>query len=84
MTGDSDPEVRDATFAALGAMSKAVGEKPALQLLADIVEDKLKMEKIKEYRTKAVEEGGGEEIAAMVQSVHKADVSRCFAHQRHA
>lgn len=72
-SGDSDSEVRDASYAAMGAMMRAIGEKPSLQLLADIVQDKLKMDKIKEYHQKAVEQAGPAEIAAMVQSIHKAD-----------
>lgn len=72
-SGDSDSEVRDASFAAMGAMMRAIGEKPSLQLLADIVPDNLKMTKIKEYHQKALSEAGPAEIAAMVQSIHKAD-----------
>ena len=45
-TGDSDPEVRDASFSALGAAMKAVGEKASMVLLADIAEDKTKMAKV--------------------------------------
>ena len=45
-TGDPDPEVRDAAYAALGSAMKAVGEKPMLSFLSDIVEDKLKMAKV--------------------------------------
>lgn len=74
-SGDSDSEVRDASYAAMGAMMRAIGEKPSLQLLADIVTDNLKMGKIKEYHQKALSEAGPAEIAAMVQSIHKADVS---------
>uniref|UniRef100_A0A8R1DYU0 TOG domain-containing protein n=1 Tax=Caenorhabditis japonica TaxID=281687 RepID=A0A8R1DYU0_CAEJA len=72
-SGDSDSEVRDASYAAMGAMMRAIGEKPALQLLADIVTDNIKMGKIKEYHQKALAEAGPAEIAAMVQSIHKAD-----------
>ncbi|EGT60198.1 hypothetical protein CAEBREN_31790 [Caenorhabditis brenneri] len=72
-SGDSDSEVRDASYAAMGAMMRAIGEKPSLQLLADIVQDNLKMGKIKEYHQKALAEAGPAEIAAMVQSIHKAD-----------
>ncbi|PIC44433.1 hypothetical protein B9Z55_004801 [Caenorhabditis nigoni] len=72
-SGDSDSEVRDASYAAMGAMMRAIGEKPSLQLLADIVTDNLKMGKIKEYHQKALAEAGPAEIAAMVQSMHKAD-----------
>ncbi|KAF1765029.1 hypothetical protein GCK72_004980 [Caenorhabditis remanei] len=72
-SGDSDSEVRDASYAAMGAMMRAIGEKPSLQLLADIVTDNLKMGKIKEYHQKALAEAGPAEIAAMVQSIHKAD-----------
>lgn len=45
-TADSDPEVRDASYAALGAAMKAVGEKSCMVLLADIAEDKGKMAKV--------------------------------------
>lgn len=46
LTGDSDPEVRDASYAALGAAMKAVGEKSCMVLLADIAEDKVKITKV--------------------------------------
>ncbi|VDO17394.1 unnamed protein product [Brugia timori] len=46
LTGDSDPEVRDASYAALGAAMKAVGEKSCMVLLADIAEEKVKMAKV--------------------------------------
>ncbi|EGT59628.1 hypothetical protein CAEBREN_10303 [Caenorhabditis brenneri] len=72
-SGDSDSEVRDASYAAMGAMMRAIGRKPSLQLLADIVHDNLKMGKIKEYHQEALAEAGSAEIAAMVQSIHKAD-----------
>ncbi|CAB3401773.1 unnamed protein product [Caenorhabditis bovis] len=72
-SGDSDSEVRDASYAAMGAMMRAIGEKPSLQLLADVVTDNIKMAKIKEYHQKALDEAGPAEIAAMVQSIHKAD-----------
>ncbi|CAI5438088.1 unnamed protein product [Caenorhabditis angaria] len=72
-SGDSDSEVRDACYAAMGAMMRAIGEKPALSLLADIATDNIKMGKIKEYHQKALEEAGPAEIAAMVQSIHKSD-----------
>lgn len=45
-TGDSDPEVRDASYAALGAAMKAVGEKACMVLISDIAEDKMKMSKV--------------------------------------
>ncbi|KHJ97209.1 HEAT repeat protein [Oesophagostomum dentatum] len=72
-TGDSDAEVRDASYAALGCAMRAIGEKACLPLLSDILEDKLKMGKIKEFYQKACEEAGPEVITQMVQSVHKAD-----------
>ncbi|VDM74212.1 unnamed protein product [Strongylus vulgaris] len=52
---------------------RAVGEKACLPLLSDILEDKLKMGKIKEFYQKACEEAGPEVITQMVQSIHKAD-----------
>ncbi|WKX94803.1 hypothetical protein Q1695_011794 [Nippostrongylus brasiliensis] len=74
-TGDSDAEVRDASYAALGSAMRAIGEKPCLPLLSDIIEDKLKMGKIKEFYQKACEEAGPEVITQMVQSIHKADAA---------
>lgn len=47
LTSDSDPEVRDASYAALGAVMKAVGEKSCIVLLSDIAEDKVKMAKVR-------------------------------------
>ncbi|KJH44505.1 HEAT repeat protein [Dictyocaulus viviparus] len=74
-SGDSDAEVRDASYAALGSAMRAIGEKLCLPLLSDILEDKLKMAKIKEFYQKACEEAGPEVITQMVQSIHKADVA---------
>ncbi|PIO76082.1 HEAT repeat protein [Teladorsagia circumcincta] len=74
-TADSDAEVRDASYAALGSAMRAIGEKPCLPLLTDILEDKLKMGKIKEFYQKACEEAGPEVITQMVQSIHKADAA---------
>ncbi|VDM59748.1 unnamed protein product [Angiostrongylus costaricensis] len=76
-TGDSDAEVRDASYAALGSAMRAIGEKLCLPLLSDILDDKLKMGKIKEFYQKACEEVGPEVITQMIQSIHKADVSFC-------
>uniref|UniRef100_A0A1I7TY19 Cytoskeleton-associated protein 5 n=1 Tax=Caenorhabditis tropicalis TaxID=1561998 RepID=A0A1I7TY19_9PELO len=70
-SGDSDSEVREASFAAMGAMMRAIGDKPSLQLLADIVSDNLKMKKIREYHQKALAESGPAESA--VQSIQKAE-----------
>ncbi|XGW09738.1 hypothetical protein V3C99_011760 [Haemonchus contortus] len=74
-TADSDAEVRDASYAALGSAMRAIGEKPCLPLLSDILDDKLKMGKIKEFYQKACEEAGPEVITQMVQSIHKADAA---------
>ena len=43
---ESDSEVRDACYAALGSAMRVIGEKPMNSLIADIVEDKLKMTKV--------------------------------------
>uniref|UniRef100_A0A0K0CW66 Cytoskeleton-associated protein 5 n=1 Tax=Angiostrongylus cantonensis TaxID=6313 RepID=A0A0K0CW66_ANGCA len=77
-TADSDAEVRDASYAALGSAMRAIGEKLCLPLLSDILDDKLKMGKIKEFYQKACEEVGPEVITQMIQSIHKADVSFCL------
>uniref|UniRef100_A0A0R3RZL0 Cytoskeleton-associated protein 5 n=1 Tax=Elaeophora elaphi TaxID=1147741 RepID=A0A0R3RZL0_9BILA len=73
LTGDSDPEVRDASYAALGAAMKAVGEKSCMVLLADIAEDKMKMTKIRDFCEKAVQEAGTDVVSIMVQSIHKSN-----------
>ncbi|CAG9538175.1 unnamed protein product [Cercopithifilaria johnstoni] len=73
LTGDSDPEVRDASYAALGAAMKAVGEKSCMVLLADIAEDKVKIAKIKDFCEKAVQEAGTDVVSIMVQSMHKSN-----------
>ncbi|CAD6186294.1 unnamed protein product [Caenorhabditis auriculariae] len=78
-SGDSDPEVRDASYAAMGSMMRTIGEKPSLQLLADIVPDKLKMDKIRDFHQKALEEAGADVVSQMVQSVHKADAPAAAA-----
>lgn len=46
-TGDSDPEVREASYAALGSAMRTIGEKPILPLISDIVSDALKMTKVR-------------------------------------
>ncbi|VDO29637.1 unnamed protein product [Onchocerca flexuosa] len=74
LTGDSDPEVRDASYAALGAAMKAVGEKLCMALLADIAEDKMKMAKIRDFYEKAVQEAGTDVVSIMVQSMHKSNL----------
>uniref|UniRef100_A0A915Q0H8 TOG domain-containing protein n=1 Tax=Setaria digitata TaxID=48799 RepID=A0A915Q0H8_9BILA len=73
LTGDSDPEVRDASYAALGAAMKAVGEKSCMVLLADIAEDKVKMTKIRDFCEKAIQEAGADVVSIMVQSMHKSN-----------
>uniref|UniRef100_A0A1I8AKC6 TOG domain-containing protein n=1 Tax=Steinernema glaseri TaxID=37863 RepID=A0A1I8AKC6_9BILA len=55
-TGESDPDVREASYAALGAIMKSLGEKAAMMFLTDIADDKLKMGKIQEFRDKALAE----------------------------
>lgn len=72
-TGDSDPEVREASYSALGAAMKAIGEKACMVLLGSIVEDKTKMAKIRDFRDKAAKEAGADVVSAMVQSIHKSD-----------
>uniref|UniRef100_A0A158R650 Cytoskeleton-associated protein 5 n=1 Tax=Syphacia muris TaxID=451379 RepID=A0A158R650_9BILA len=72
-TGDSDPEVREASYSALGAAMKAIGEKACMVLLTPIVEDKTKMAKIRDFRDKAAKEAGSDVVSAMVQSIHKSD-----------
>ncbi|VDM27623.1 unnamed protein product [Toxocara canis] len=87
-TGDSDPEVREASYAALGAAMKAIGEKACLVLISDIAEDKLKMTKIrntilnttdsfsiKDFCEKAIQEAGPDVVSVMVQSIHKSNHS---------
>ncbi|EJD75521.1 CBR-ZYG-9 protein [Loa loa] len=73
LTGDSDPEVRDASYAALGAAMKAVGEKSCMVLLTDIAEDKVKLAKIRDFCEKAVQEAGTDVVSIMVQSMHKSN-----------
>lgn len=46
LTGDSDPEVREASYSAIGAAMKAIGEKACMVLLTEIAEDKTKMTKV--------------------------------------
>uniref|UniRef100_A0A1I8AD45 TOG domain-containing protein n=1 Tax=Steinernema glaseri TaxID=37863 RepID=A0A1I8AD45_9BILA len=67
-TGESDPDVREASYAALGAIMKALGEKAAMMFLTDIAEDKLKMGKIQEFRDKAAAEAAAEEAAKAAES----------------
>ncbi|EJW84345.1 hypothetical protein WUBG_04745 [Wuchereria bancrofti] len=73
LTSDSDPEVRDASYAALGAAMKAVGEKSCMVLLADIAEEKVKMAKIRDFCEKALQEAGTDVVSIMVQSMHKSN-----------
>ncbi|VDO38839.1 unnamed protein product [Haemonchus placei] len=48
-TADSDAKVRDASYATLGLTRRAIGEKPCVPILEDILDDKLKMGKIKVF-----------------------------------
>ncbi|KAI1721756.1 HEAT repeat domain-containing protein [Ditylenchus destructor] len=72
-TADPDPEVRDAACSALGAIMKCIGQKPAMILFGDFAQDKVKMTKVEEFYTNAVNEAGQEVVSAMVQSIHKPD-----------
>ena len=46
-TSDSDPEVRDSSYAALGAFMKCVGEKPLTTLIgSELASDKSKFHKV--------------------------------------
>ncbi|KAK0402445.1 hypothetical protein QR680_016337 [Steinernema hermaphroditum] len=67
-TGESDPDVREASYAALGAVMKALGEKAAMMFPGDIAEDKLKMGKIQEFRDKAAAEAAAEEAAKAAEA----------------
>lgn len=46
---ESDPEVRDACYAALGSAMRVIGEKAMGTLITDIAEDKLKMAKVQTF-----------------------------------
>ena len=46
---ESDPEVRDACYAALGSAMRVIGEKAMGTLITDIAEDKLKMAKVQMF-----------------------------------
>uniref|UniRef100_A0A914QU13 TOG domain-containing protein n=1 Tax=Panagrolaimus davidi TaxID=227884 RepID=A0A914QU13_9BILA len=63
-TGESDAEVREASFAALGAIMKAIGKSNAMKMLGDVANDKAKMERIEKFYFQAVEEEAQEEEAA--------------------
>jgi len=45
-TFDSDPEVREAAYAALGSAMRTIGEKPMMTLIKTIADDKLKITKV--------------------------------------
>uniref|UniRef100_A0A914Y7H4 Uncharacterized protein n=1 Tax=Panagrolaimus superbus TaxID=310955 RepID=A0A914Y7H4_9BILA len=70
-TGESDAEAREASFAALGAIMKAIGKANAMTMLGDVSNDKTKMERIEKFYNQAVEEAGVEVVSEMVQSMHK-------------
>uniref|UniRef100_A0A914D2Y4 TOG domain-containing protein n=1 Tax=Acrobeloides nanus TaxID=290746 RepID=A0A914D2Y4_9BILA len=53
LLSESDPEVRDSSSAALGAMMKSIHEKNMATLVGDVAADKNKWSKIIEYREKA-------------------------------
>lgn len=79
LTGDPDPEVRDASYASLGAAMKAVGEKSCMVLLTSIADDKTKMSKIKDFCEKAIQEAGTDVVSIMVQSMHKSNPENATA-----
>jgi len=55
---------------------KCIGQKAAITLIGgEVASDKVKMGKIEEFYAKAISEAGQEEVSAMVQSIHKPDVS---------
>uniref|UniRef100_A0A914PB53 TOG domain-containing protein n=1 Tax=Panagrolaimus davidi TaxID=227884 RepID=A0A914PB53_9BILA len=71
-TGVSDAEVREASFAALGAIMKAIGKSNAMKMLGDVANDKAKMERIDKFYFQAVEEEAQEEEAAKKAAAEQA------------
>uniref|UniRef100_A0AC34GDM7 TOG domain-containing protein n=1 Tax=Panagrolaimus sp. ES5 TaxID=591445 RepID=A0AC34GDM7_9BILA len=60
-TGASDQEAREASFAALGTIMKALGKSNAMAMLDGLSLDKAKMERIEKFYNDAVEEAKEEE-----------------------
>uniref|UniRef100_A0A914Y9P6 TOG domain-containing protein n=1 Tax=Panagrolaimus superbus TaxID=310955 RepID=A0A914Y9P6_9BILA len=48
-TGESDAEVREAAYSALGAIMNAIGKSNAMTMLSEISSDKTKMEQIEKF-----------------------------------
>uniref|UniRef100_A0A7E4UZT1 TOG domain-containing protein n=1 Tax=Panagrellus redivivus TaxID=6233 RepID=A0A7E4UZT1_PANRE len=70
-TAESDPEVREAAFSALGAIYKALGPKIFLPMLGELATDKMKMAQVDKFKDQALKESGIEVVSEMVQSIHK-------------
>uniref|UniRef100_A0A183BL30 G_PROTEIN_RECEP_F1_2 domain-containing protein n=1 Tax=Globodera pallida TaxID=36090 RepID=A0A183BL30_GLOPA len=68
---DADPEVRDSSFAALGAIMKCIGEKSlSVFLNPELVKDANKMAKIVEYKDKAQSEAAAMLSFIMMANAH--------------
>ncbi|VDM39976.1 unnamed protein product [Toxocara canis] len=58
LTSDSDTEVREASYAVIGAAMKSLGEREMNNLFADVVNDSIKMAKVKVQHAETLEESG--------------------------
>ncbi|GMS83915.1 hypothetical protein PENTCL1PPCAC_6090, partial [Pristionchus entomophagus] len=58
LSSDSDAECRDASFSALAALLRCVGETAGRGLVGEVAEDKMKMQKIEKLRDELVESKG--------------------------
>lgn len=47
MSSDSDAECREASFSALAALLRCVGETAGKALMGEVAEDKIKMQKVR-------------------------------------
>ncbi|KAF8363910.1 hypothetical protein PRIPAC_90833 [Pristionchus pacificus] len=58
MSSDSDAECREASFSALAALLRCVGETAGKALMGEVAEDKIKMQKIEKLRDELMESKG--------------------------
>ncbi|KAK6029025.1 HEAT repeat protein, partial [Ostertagia ostertagi] len=70
---DADAEVREASFRAMGAILRCIGEQGARRLFGEVAEDKLKMAKITENFEKIREEFG-DKAAPEIIRLHSAEL----------
>lgn len=71
LTSDATPDVRDATYAAIGAIARCIGDQAAEQLFKEVLADSNKKPKIEE-KQKAFEEEFGQKLDSNLAKIYSA------------